>query len=73
MVVPAAQYEAILDLVDEFGFQLSPGALGLIEAARATREAALVVKPVGGPEPIKGEPKEQTKPGEIDADLRDDD
>ncbi|MDD4472207.1 MAG: hypothetical protein PHT97_13755 [Methanoculleus sp.] len=73
VVVPAAQYEAILDLVDEFGFQLSPGALGLIEAARATREAALVVKPVGGPEPIKGEPKEQTKPGEIDADLRDDD
>ena len=73
VVVPAAQYEAILDLADEFGFHLSPGALKLIEAARTAKEAALIVRPEAGPEPIRGEPKEQTAPGEIDADLRDDD
>ncbi|MGB3988439.1 MAG: hypothetical protein WBK67_01970 [Minisyncoccales bacterium] len=73
VVVPAAQFEAVLDLADEFGFQISPGARDLVEEARAAKEAALIVKPTEGPAPIKGEPKEQTAPGEIDADLRDDD
>lgn len=73
VVAPPEQYEAIIDLADEFGFRLSPGALTLIEQARTAKEEALVVKPAAGPEPIKGEPKERTAPGEIDADLRDDD
>lgn len=73
VVVPSSRFEAVLDLAEEFGFRLSPGAEALIEAARKAKEATLVVKPADGPAPIKGEPKEQTPEGEIDADLRDDD
>ncbi len=73
VVAPSSRFEAVLDLADEYGFKLSPGAETLIESARRAKEATLVVKPADGPAPIKGEPKEQTPEGEIDADLRDDD
>lgn len=43
VVIPSYQYEAVLDLVDQFGFKLSTGALNLIEEAKKTKEEALIV------------------------------
>lgn len=70
VVIPAAQYEAVLDLADEFGFRLSEGAEELIESAKKTKESSLVVTPEDAPDPIN-EDKRST-PGEIDDELRDD-
>lgn len=69
VVIPAAQYEAVLDLADEFGFRLSEGAEELVESAKKTKESALVVKPGDAPEPVK---EVKSIPGEIDDELRDD-
>lgn len=71
VVIPASQFEAVLDIADEFGFALTPGALALVEAARQAKAAALVVKPA--PKSRKGETKQRTADGEIDETLRDDD
>jgi hypothetical protein len=71
VVIPAAQFEAVIDIADEFGFALTPGAQALVDAARQAKEAALVIKPE--PKPRKGETKQRTADGEIDASLRDDD
>ena len=70
VVIPAAQYEAVLDLADEFGFRLSEGAEELVESAKKTKESALVVTPGDTPDPVN-EVKRST-PGEIDDELRDD-
>lgn len=43
VVVPSFQYEAILDLVDLYGFKLSTGATGIIDQAKKAREEALIV------------------------------
>lgn len=78
VVVPSYQFEAVQDLADEYGFNLSPGALELIEEARQARDSALIVKPAAGATPQAGrkEPEEQEEgddAGGIDATLRDDD
>lgn len=70
VVIPAAQYEAVLDLVDEYGFKLSTGAERLVQETKRLKESALVVTPGDAPEPIN-EVKRST-PGEIDDELRDD-
>jgi hypothetical protein len=70
VVVPPYQYEAILDLVDLYGFKLSKGAKELVESAKKTKEEALVVD-MSEPElPIRETHKEEYG---ICASLRDDD
>jgi hypothetical protein len=70
IVIPSYQYEAILDLVDQFDFKLSVGALELIVQARKTKEEALIVD-MSEPEPIASEsPAKKEEPG-IHASLRD--
>ena len=69
VVIPASQYEAVLDLADEFGFKLSEGANKLVEEAIKTRNSSIVVKPGDTPEPVK---EVKSTPGEIDDELRDD-
>ncbi len=71
VVVPAVQFEAVLDLAAEFGFSIAPAAEDLVGAAREARAAALVVKP--GEPPQRPAPAPRHADGEIDADLRDDD
>lgn len=70
VVIPAAQYEAVLDLADEFGFRLSEGAELLVRETKLSKESALVVTPGDAPDPVN-EVKRST-PGEIDDELRDD-
>jgi len=69
VVIPSAQYEAILDLADEFGFKLSEGAQKLVKGAIKTKESSIVANPGEAPEPIK---EVKSTPGEIDDELRDD-
>lgn len=45
VVVPAEQFEEVLDFAALCGFSLSPGARDLVEQARAVRDAALVASP----------------------------
>jgi hypothetical protein len=69
VVIPASQYEAVLDLADEFEFKLSEGAQKLSEEAIKTKESSIVVKPGDALEPVK---EIKSIPGEIDDELRDD-
>lgn len=43
VVMPSYQFEAILDLADQFNFKLSKGAMELIEQAKKTKEESLIV------------------------------
>lgn len=70
IVIPSYQYEAILDLTDQFDFKLSAGALELIEQARKTKEEALVVD-MSEPEPIDLEKTSKKEEPGIHASLRD--
>lgn len=77
VVVPAEQFEQILDFAQMYDFRLSPGAQQLVEAASNEKERALIVQPVHVSEPRKPEPL--TKPPrlevpsevDIDEELRD--
>lgn len=68
VVIPASQFEAILDLADEFGFKLSEGAQKLVDEAKRAKESSIVVKPGDAPKPVE---IKKSAPGEIDDDLRD--
>ena len=46
VVVPAEQFEAVLDFAGMYGFRLSPGAQALVDMARTAKESALVAAPV---------------------------
>lgn len=72
VVIPSYQYEAILDLTEQFNFKLSNGAKELIESAKKTKEESLIVDMSEIEEPaIKEKPKEEEYG--ICASLRDDD
>jgi len=43
VIIPPYQYEAVLDLVDQFNFKLSNGAREIIELAKKSKEEALIV------------------------------
>lgn len=53
LMVPAEQFEAVLDFAERYDCWLSPGALALAEEARAEQDAAIVVSlsPMAAPEP----------------------
>lgn len=70
VVIPSSQYEAVLDLADEYGFKISEGAQNLVEEAIKTKESSIVVKPGDAPEPVNE--VKSTPGGEIDDELRDD-
>lgn len=80
LMVPADQFEAVLDFADRYDCHLSAGALALAEEARAEQDAAIVVDlqplpapnvtPVGNGRPVKLDVPDQV---EIDYDLADDD
>ncbi len=72
VVIPSYQFEAILDLVDQYSFRLSPGALQLIEQARQTKEEALIVDMSTAGLSITEKPTKELEAG-IHASLRDDD
>lgn len=72
VVMPSYQYEAILDLVDQYNFKLSDGAKELIEQARKTKEEALIVDMSEIEEPAITEQPKKEEYG-ICASLRDDD
>ena len=52
VVVPPEQFEQVLDFADMYDFKLSPGAEGLVKAARRAKEQAFIVK-VDAPERTK--------------------
>ncbi len=72
VIIPSYQFEAILDLVDQYDFKLSKGAKELIESAKETREESLIVDMSETEAPVI---KDKTKEEEygICASLRDDD
>jgi len=72
VVIPSYQFEAILDLVDQFNFKLSGGAKELIEQARKSKEEALIVDMSETEEPAITEQPKKEEYG-ICASLRDDD
>ncbi len=76
VVVPAEQFDQVLDFSEIHGFSISEYAMGLIETARATRDAALVAtpeKPKQEDRPKDGRPDlDPSTAGDIDADLLDD-
>ena len=72
VVIPPYQFEAILDLVDQYNFRLSDGAKELIEQARKTKEEALIVDMSEIEEPAITEQPKKEEYG-ICASLRDDD
>jgi len=43
VAIPPYQYESVLDLADQFGFDLSAGSKEIIESAKKTREESLIV------------------------------
>lgn len=43
VVVPAEQYEQVLDFAETYDFKFSPGATALVQKAQAEREQAIVV------------------------------
>lgn len=77
VVVPATQFEEVLDFAGRYDFAVSPGASRLIDQQRAIRDGAqrVFIAPTADSPPMKG----QAKPGkleipdvvEVDHDLRD--
>jgi hypothetical protein len=71
VVIPPYQYEAILDLVDKYGFKLTKGAREIINDAKKAKEESLIVDMSETELPVKKvEKKEEAG---IHASLRDDD
>lgn len=72
VVIPPYQYEAVLDLVDRYDFKLSKGAKEIIEAAKKTKEEALIVDMSETELPVKKSPTKKVEAG-IHASLLDND
>lgn len=64
VVVPAEQFQEVLDFAEMYQFSISDGARKLADQARAVRERALVAEVVRHEEPRQPQPG--GKPGELD-------
>lgn len=77
VVVPAEQFEQILDFAELYGFKMSPGARELVEKATAARDAALIVNPVRADRKKRANTSRPSldpgDAGQIDTDLLDHD
>ena len=78
MLVPNEAFREVRDFADRYKFNLSPGALALIQEAEQAFAEAMVMTDVKAkvkeqlPQPGDVPPKLEIEQGEIDAELRDD-